>query len=155
MSTPPLRLRDAVAADLPALLALEAAFPGDRLSPRQFRHHLRSPRARLRLAEAGGAVAGYALVLRRAGSARARLYSIIVAPAHAGRGLGARLLADAEAGAAAAGCRRMGLEVRADNLPAQALYRRAGYTGAGRRMRYYEDGADALRFEKALPAPAP
>ena len=66
------------------LLALEQTFPGDRMSARQFRHHLASPRARWRVAEAGGKLLGYSLVLLRRDSDRARLYSIAVDPAARG-----------------------------------------------------------------------
>lgn len=38
------------------------------------------------------------------------------------------------------------LEVRAGNHPAQALYRKLGFSEVGRRMRYYPDGEDALLF---------
>src|SRR5688500_10878027 len=59
---PETQIRAARPADLPALLALEALFPGDRLSPRQFRHHLRNPRARLRALRRAGRLVGYALL---------------------------------------------------------------------------------------------
>lgn len=145
--------RDARPADLPALLALEAQFPGDRLAARQFRHHLRNPRARLRVATADGRVAGYALVLMRAGSRRARLYSIAVDSALRGRGLGQGLLRDAERGARAAGATSLGLEVREDNAAARALYLNAGYAQSARLPGYYEDGGDGLRLTKALGGP--
>lgn len=143
----PSSLRDARPDDLAALLALEARFPGDRLSKRQFRHHLVSASSQLRIVDDG---TGYALVLFRAGSDIARLYSIAVDPAVRGRGLGAALLADAEAGAAARGATRLRLEVREDNAAAIALYRGRGYAVFGRYAGYYADGADALRFEKRL-----
>lgn len=150
VSTPRLRLRDARPADLPGLLALEAGFPGDRLSSRQYRYHLGNPRARLRVLVVGGEVVGSSLTLFRAGSTRARLYSIAVDPAWRGRGLGTRLLADAEAGARARGCRYLRLEVRADNAAAITLYEEAGYRRIGRIARYYEDGAGAWRYERGL-----
>ena len=139
-------LRLARDADLPALLALEAQFPGDRLSARQFRHHLGNPRAALRVLEADGLVAGYHLVLNRRLSHRAWLYSIAVAHHARGQGLGGRLLADAEAGAAAAGRRGMRLEVRQDNAAAIALYERAGYRRSAHLRRYYDDGGDGWRY---------
>ncbi|GGA79140.1 hypothetical protein GCM10011521_16720 [Arenimonas soli] len=142
----PARLRTARPADLPGLLALEARFPGDRLSARQFRHHLGNPRARLRVAVAGGAVLGYHLVLLRRGSGLARLYSIAVDEAARGQGLGRRLLADAEAQARAAGCRGLRLEVRQDNAAANALYTAAGYRPLAALPGYYDDGAPGWRY---------
>lgn len=143
-------MRAARADDLAALLALEAQFPGDRLGARQFRHHLANPRAILRVLDARPGVVGYALVLRRAKTDIARLYSIALDRGHRGRGYGARLLADAESRARRAGARRLRLEVRVDNSAAIALYERQGYRRFGRVADYYEDGAAALRFEKAL-----
>jgi ribosomal-protein-alanine N-acetyltransferase len=148
------RLRPARAADLDALLALEARFTSDRLSARQFRHHLCNPRARLRVASLGGEVAGYALLLLRTGSRVARLYSIAVDPARRGRGLGAALLADAERVGRAAGAAELRLEVRTDNAAAIALYEGRGYRRTGRREAYYEDGAPAWRYARALRPPA-
>lgn len=148
-------LRDARPSDLDGLLVLEAMFPGDRLAPRQFRRHLASPTARLRVAEREGALAGYALLFLRRGSGVARLYSIAVDPAQRGAGLGALLLADVEQLARNAGRGILRLEVRADNVAAIALYRRAGYREQGRIPGYYEDGCDALRFDKALDGSRP
>lgn len=138
--------RPARAADLPGLLALEAQFPGDRLSARQFRHHLHNPRAQLRVQPDAGTVLGYHLVLTRAGSGWARLYSLVVDPAARGRGLGRILLADAEAQARRAGCRGLRLEVRQDNRAANALYAAAGYRRLAALPGYYEDGGDGWRL---------
>jgi len=140
------QLRDARPEDLPDLLALEARFPGDRLSARQFRHHLGNPRARLRVLADGVGVQGYHLLLLRRGSRLARLYSIAVADAARGQGLGRRLLADAETQAQAAGCRGLRLEVRQDNPAANALYLAAGYRRLCALPGYYDDGADGWRY---------
>ncbi len=143
-------VRDASVADLPGLVALERLFPGDRLSLRQFRHHLASPSAQLRVALLANTPAGYALTLLRKGSDAARLYSIVVDPAWRGLGLGATLLADAQQQAHRAGKTSLRLEVREDNVAAIALYRRAGFVPFGRRERYYEDGCAALRMVRAI-----
>ncbi len=144
-------VRDAAVDDLPRLLEIEAGFPGDRLSRRQFVHHLRRG-APLRVIEDCGGVAGYYLLLRRPGSRQVRLYSIAVDAARRGRGLGDRLLTDAERCASDLGGQRLTLEVREDNAAAIALYRAHGFIVAGRRERYYQDGQHALCLQRPLVA---
>ena len=147
----PYRLRGGRPRDLDALCALEtSAFRGDRIARRSFRRFLTSLGADLIVAELADGVAGYALGLFRRGSKVARLYSIAVAPAASGRGIGAALLAAAEQAAGRRGCTAMRLEVAARNKRAARLYSLAGYRQFGRIDGYYEDGGAALRFEKAL-----
>ncbi|MGN2253295.1 GNAT family N-acetyltransferase [Frateuria sp. GZRe12] len=148
----PVPVRRATPADLDALVALELrAFSGDRMSRAQYRRHLASPRAAVLVADVPGeGLLGSALVFFREGSTRARLYSIATAPQARGRGIGARLLAAAEEAARAGGCRAVRLEVRVDNTSAMAMYERAGYRRIGRYAAYYEDGADAWRYEKSV-----
>ena len=144
-------IRPATDADLDALVALERrAFTTDHLSPRQYRHHLHSPTAIVLAAADGSGLLGKAVVFLRVQSDIARLYSIAVADAARGRGLGEALLEAAERAARARGCRRMRLEVRQDNSAAIRLYERLGYRRFAARQGYYEDGADAWRYEKAL-----
>ena len=146
--TPAPTLRKARPSDLAGLLALDSRFPGDRLSARQFRHHLASPRARLRVLAEGGNLRGYHLLLTRAGSRWARLYSLAVDPAVRGRGLGRLLLADAERQARQAGCAGLRLEVRQDNAAANALYAAVGYRRLAALPAYYEDGGDGWRLQR-------
>ena len=154
-TTPAVRLRQAEEADLDALDALEhRVFATDHLSRRSLRHFLRSPTAAVIVAEHDGDLAGTAIVLFRPRSSVARLYSIAVAPHLGGRGLGPMLLAAAEAAAVERGCGAIRLEVHETNAAAISRYRKSGYREFGRQTRYYEDGGDALRFEKPL-APAP
>jgi ribosomal-protein-alanine N-acetyltransferase len=151
MVAPAFSIRPARPEDLPGLLELEqASFTGDRLSQRQYRHHLAHPRNRLLVAARGREILGSTLVFLRAGSDLARLYSIAVAERARGHGLGAALLAAAERAARAGGARRMRLEVRSDNPPALALYLSRGYRVFAERAGYYEDGCSALRLEKTL-----
>ena len=147
---PSISVRAARADDVDALLALEAQFPGDRLSRRQMRAHVANPRARLRVLRVAAVLTGYALVFVRAGSDISRLYSIAVDPVWRGRGLGLRLLRDAERQARSTGARRLRLEVRADNPAAIALYEGRGYRRVLRLVSYYEDGGDGWRYEKRL-----
>jgi ribosomal protein S18 acetylase RimI-like enzyme len=149
MRTPPIRA--AAPTDLEGLLALEAeSFGSDRLNARSFRHFLKTPTAACRVVEAAGVVVAYALTVFRKGSRVARVYSIAVAPGAQGRGLASALLADAERIGAARGADRVSLEVRGDNPAAIRLYERQGYAFKGIYPDYYEDGADARRYEKRL-----
>jgi [ribosomal protein S18]-alanine N-acetyltransferase len=62
-----------------------------------------------------------------------------------GRGVGALLLRDLLDHAQARGVRRVLLEVRAGNVPAERLYARHGFIPIGVRKRYYQpSGADAV-----------
>lgn len=145
------RLRAAKAADLDALVALEnRVFTADIMSRRSFRRFLASPYAVLRIAEHQDRFAGYVLVLFRPGSAVARLYSIAVVPDMTGRGIGPILLTAAEKAAIGRRCASMRLEVQDHNTAAVARYAKSGYRLRGRRRRYYDDGGDALHYEKDL-----
>jgi ribosomal protein S18 acetylase RimI-like enzyme len=150
-SVPEVRLRAGDPSDLDALVSLEErVFAGDRVSRRGFRRFLNSPRAALIVAVEDGVVAGYALVLFRAGSVVARLYSLAVAPEFARRGIGTALLKATEEAAIARERFILRLEVHEKNDKAIARYRKAGYALFGRHFDYYTDRADALRFEKRL-----
>ncbi len=137
--------------DVDALLALEQVlFTTDRLSKRSFRTLMASPSALVLVAEAAGQFAGYALVLFRNNSRIARLYSIGVPTVFQGRGVGSDLLAAAHAAAIRRRCVVMRLEVQDHNSAAIRRYEKHGYRLCGRAHAYYEDGGDALRFEKVL-----
>jgi len=147
-------VRLGAAGDLPRLVEIEdGAFAGDRLSRRALARHLQSPTAALLVAAEpppGRRAVAYALLLFRANARRARLYSLAVEPRARGLGLARTLLAAAEAEARRRGAAALTLEVRVDNAAAIRLYEALGYRGRGRRRGYYEDGADALRYEKPL-----
>lgn len=145
------RIRPGKPADLDALLELEnRCFTTDRLSRRSMRHFLVSPSATLIVAEEGGKLSGYVLVLFPPRTSTARLYSIAVAPHMSGRGIGPQILAAAERAAARRGRRVMRLEVHDHNTRAIARYEKSGYRQFGRYRDYYDDHGDALRFEKPL-----
>ncbi|GAA2862868.1 ribosomal protein S18 acetylase RimI-like enzyme [Aminobacter niigataensis] len=149
-------IRTARAEDVDALVAIEnAVFDGDRISRRSFRQLIDHETAEALVAEVGGRVAGYAMVLFRKGSGVARLYSFAIGPDFGGKGLGRLLLDAAEHVAYGHGRMMMRLEVREDNQRAIGLYERNGYRRIGHEPDYYEDGMVALRFEKTLRGDVP
>ncbi len=140
-------IRQALASDVDGLVALEhAVFTAERLSRRSFRRLVASPSARVLVAVDRDRIAGCAIVLFRAGSRSARLYSIAVAPGMAGAGTGRALLAAVLAAAAERDCTELRLEVREDNPRAIALYELNGFVPRGRRLDYYADGATAIIY---------
>jgi ribosomal protein S18 acetylase RimI-like enzyme len=149
------RLRRGRRSDLDALNALEREifkshlFSGHLLSRASFRRLLASPSAAFVIAEADE-LAGYVLVLYRAHSSAARMYSIGVARKFRRRGLARRLVVAAESDAVRRGRKRIRLEVRADDRGTVALYESSGYRRVGRAAGYYGGRVDALRLEKAL-----
>lgn len=70
----------------------------------------------------------------------AQIMTIGVAPASQRRGIATALMDRLVAAARAQGARRILLEVRVDNEPALALYRRFGFERIGLRKRYYQPG---------------
>jgi [ribosomal protein S18]-alanine N-acetyltransferase len=148
---PSVALRRGRISDVAALVALEqAVFATDVLSRRSFRHFLATPLASLIVAEKGAKLSGYVLVLYPPRSTLARLYSIAVAPHVGRRGVGPLLLAAAEQAARRRRRRAVRLEVHEHNTRAIARYEKSGYRLFGRHHDYYDDHADALRFEKPL-----
>jgi ribosomal protein S18 acetylase RimI-like enzyme len=144
-------IRPAVLDDVPALLRLEQrCFETDRIAQRQFRYLISRANAATLVAEGGGAVVGYVIVLFSRGTSMARLYSIAVAPDARGRGLARRLAEAAETEAWRHHRAYMRLEVRKDNAASLALFTGLGYRRFGERADYYEDHMDAWRMEKTL-----
>ncbi|MGJ8523284.1 Mycothiol acetyltransferase [Carnimonas sp. R-84981] len=126
-------------------------------SRRQWRHLLTRANALTlviesadRQAPSGQYLWGYAMLLLRRNSSKARLYSLCVEPRVQRQGLARRLLGNAENAAIARGCSSAMLEVRADNRAALALYRRLGWLPQGWIDNYYSDGCAAWRMIKPL-----
>lgn len=137
--------------DIDALVALEQqCFTLDRLSSRNFHWMISRANAALIVAMSEEKLAGYALLLFHRGTSLARLYSIAVSPAFRGHGLGQRLLDQAQACALERNCAWLRLEVRPDNPAAIGLYEANGYQRFAIVEDYYEDHAQALRFEKRI-----
>jgi len=80
----------------------------------------------------------------------ADLNRVIVHPEARGRGIGASLVRAGLDWANAVGAQRMLLEVRPDNGPAVALYRRLGFEPVTTRRDYYGPGHHALVMLRPL-----
>src|SRR5258708_24990864 len=150
------KLSRARLSDAGGMFNLEQHFSSERMSLRSVRSFLRSGSARVWVAapshesEVPNSVLAALILLTRRGGKVARIYSIAVAPAARGQGLGSKLVERAEAAARAAGFREISLEVREENAAARRLYARSGYTEAGRLPGFYEDGANGLKLLKRL-----
>lgn len=92
--------------------------------------------------------------LGRAVAGEAELLTLAVHPEHRHAGIGRGLLSDFESEARRRGAVTAFLEVAADNRPAIALYKSAGYAETGRRKDYYRAAAgghvDAAIMSRAL-----
>ena len=143
--------RAAQLTDLESLVALErACFASDRISRRQMRHLLSRANAVVLLLERQDEVLGDVVVLFNRATSTARIYSIAVSPKWRGQGIARELVAAAEAAALAQQRVWMRLEVRKDNAASIALFESLGYRRFGEHRHYYEDHADAWRYEKTL-----
>ena len=110
----------------------------------------------LRSAGVTGLLSDHAFALIRAIADEAEILTLGVASAARGQGLGTQILLELEQTAAAAGARRIYLDVAEDAPAARALYARARYRERGRRRAYYARktcaAADALTLAKPLDA---
>ncbi len=151
MSEHPASLRVVRDADLDALCALEkASFKTDRLSRRRLKHWIGARNRVFLVACLQGELVAYGLVLLHRGTRLARLYSLAVARAARGRGIGADLMQALEQQASDQGRLYMRLEVAEDNHGAIALYQNMGYVTFGTYENYYEDHQRALRMQKRI-----
>jgi ribosomal-protein-alanine N-acetyltransferase len=104
------------------------------------------------VAEDEGFIVGYAGLLAAGG--QADVLTIAVTTARWGQGIGTAMLDQLLAEAGARGCSEVFLEVRADNVRAQRLYRWRGFIDVGIRHAYYQpSGTDAIVMRLDLRQP--
>ncbi|MGI4893672.1 MAG: ribosomal protein S18-alanine N-acetyltransferase [Janthinobacterium lividum] len=139
MSAPEVTLRPLRWWDLDAVHALERdLFGASAWSPESFWGELAQPNRRLVVAEVGQRLVGYGVAM--VNGADADVQTIGVAADMQGGGIGRRLLRALRDAVGAAGAKRIVLEVRADNVVAQGLYRSEGFEQIALRRRYYQPG---------------
>jgi ribosomal-protein-alanine acetyltransferase len=137
--------------DKAALVRIEnRCFDIDRLSSRSIKHMIKKGNCDFIVARQAGIIVGYTLVLYHRGTHLARLYSLAVVPEYRGLGIGEQLLKESERHAASRDCVYMRLEVHPENKGAIRMYERYGYHPFGVHKDYYEDHADALRYQKRI-----
>lgn len=135
--------------DLAAILKIEKASFGAYAWPAPvFREYARERPGVFLVAEADGAVAGYAIA--SIAKDRAEIASIAVLPRHRGRRIAFRLLKRSVRAVQRLGARAVWLMVRRDNGAAIALYRKIGFHRTATMRGYYEDGATAWRMKLAI-----
>jgi ribosomal-protein-alanine acetyltransferase len=97
-----------------------------------------------------GKVAGF--IVARAIADEWEIENVAVTETARRRGLGSHLLGEFLDLAQTRGAKRVFLEVRESNQEAQALYKKRGFTEAGRRQSYYQNPSeDALIFRFSFP----
>ncbi len=154
------RLRPATAADLPALVGIEAAaMRPDAWSRSALADELADElagvpgtRTVLVVDEYPGPAA-YG-VLRSVGGT-ADVQRLVVDPTRRRRGLGSALLEALLHAAETRGCSTVLLEVAADNAAARGLYAAHGFEEIDRRRGYYSGGRDALVLSRPPRRPRP
>ncbi len=127
---------------LPEVMRIERRVFQPGWSEEAFRRDLRNPAALYLILRMDGKIVGYAggwFVVDEF-----HITNIAVEPEYQQQGFGRRLLHRLLAIARERGMRRVTLEVRANNMPAQNLYKKFGFRPVGIRKRYYDDGEDAL-----------
>lgn len=148
----PVTYRNATAADLPGVVAVEGAAFSVPWSEASFRSLLPLERVHFVVAEDEGAVVGHGILWWVADEGE--LANLAVAPGHRRRGVAGRLLDLLLDRARASGLQRVVLEVRVSNHAARALYASRGFQEVGLRRNYYRrpvEDARVLALELRLP----
>lgn len=137
---------------LPQVLEIERlSFPTP-WTPGLFLHELKLPFSRVRVAHTNGngssALVGY--VCWWLVAEEAHILNLAVHPDHRRRGIAGDFVALVLADACEQNAASVTLEVRRDNVAAQGLYRRFGFSECGIRRDYYGRGDDAIVMTREL-----
>lgn len=142
-------VRRAFEKDIPALAAIEAAWPGyPAWGEKGLREELAKPSSVTLVAEEEGAPAGFInfWIVRP----ETQINSLAVSSAFLRRGAARALLNKCAEYARKSACTSITLEVGAGNAPAIALYSAEGFAVEGRRPKFYNNAEDALLMRRPL-----
>ena len=144
------RLREYEARDFARICELDQmCFPPlIAYEPEEIWAALAQPHAFCVVAEHQAQVIGFILAYYRRGVGH--IITIDIQGEFRSRSVGSRLMEEAERRMSGHGVRRVVLEVGVDNEPAIRFYKGRGYGTERRLDRYYRDGSDGWRMEKAL-----
>ena len=147
-----LYFRRMTVADLDDVMVIEAAAFASPWSRQFFLEELQATCARSIVCQREGKPVGYVIYWELTGELD--IHNVAVHPKYRRQGVARAMLTDIIESAAKRGFRRMTLEVRKSNDPAQTLYRSLGFEICGLRKGYYSDnGEDAWIMERKLEAP--
>lgn len=146
-----MKIRNVKNTDLQEILALERlVFSYDQLNERSLLWMATKANALFKVLLVDKKVIGYTIILFRKNSASARLYSIALHPSFQGKGYGHKLLFHIFKYLKIKAYNSVTLEVKISNHNVIALYKKMGFIFRKKKLRYYDDGSDALYFEKKL-----
>jgi [ribosomal protein S18]-alanine N-acetyltransferase len=149
-SGPPIEIRAASSADASAMSAIHAACFAKSWDAAEIGQFVGFPGCLALVASTSPAQAPQGFLIVRSAGDEAELLTLAVDPAWRRLGLASALLAAAAGALRGAGSKRLFLEVDQGNSAARGLYQSLGAVVVGRRLRYYEHGADADIFSLAL-----
>jgi len=139
--------------DLEILCEIEKeCFNSEAFTREQIGYLLRAPTGVSLIAETGHEIVGFIIgLIQGYGNAKVgHIFTVDVSTKHRRRGVASRLLNDLERIFMEKGVQTSHLEVRADNLAAQKLYRKHGYTDAEVLKNYYGRGIHGIQLKKNL-----
>lgn len=147
-----LQVREAISADVPALLALDREAPTSvHWSEADYHRLFRDPSGRIALVVQEQSVRGF--IVARSLGPEWEIENVVVASSFRRRGLGRRLVQGLLEMACNRRAQTVFLEVRQSNAAARTLYSKLGFAECGRRKAYYQNPEeDALLYRKNLSA---
>lgn len=141
----------ATLADLEQLVDLEQfLFETDESSRKNLRYLIQRATVIVVRTERERNIRGYAVLLNRKNSRKARIYSLGVAESISRTGIGTQLVCTLEEIAAVRKCTSLTLEVGDTNKAALLFYNKCGFKQYGFRYNYYKDGGHAILMGKEL-----
>ena len=145
-----MKIRDAIASDLPRIIEIERLSFGDPWSRDSFLRELSLPFSRLIVAsdEEDESLVGF--LCRWLVADECHVLNVAVHPRMRRKGIAGQLMSNALAEAEARKAQVVTLEVRRSNLAARSLYRKLDFEERRLRRNYYGRGEDAIVMELKL-----